>query len=495
MNILTKVKELYNQWEASSVPVPELKTISFGGTGWNGDMGNWVDSSLPGNRYSSWSGRGACGAWRYGDWDFPLYYNSAYMACVGCYLDAFAQAPVCLKEKVGKEKNLIDYEAAPDLIRRLMDMFEEVNDTDDMVSLMDATLLDLIGPGNAYWLIVKDKATEPRELEYIPQYQIKPIRPVDLARNANPADPRILYYEWHKGGAPEKLKPEELVHIRLGKDPDAPHLGLGRGSLLMREIFTDNEATEYSGQVLANMGISPQIFSPAPPPAGMTSTGFDADTIVKMIQQARAGRNRGKTVALDMLLNIHESDNSPEKMALDVIRQYPEARIAAVMRVPAKVAGLLVGEATSTFANVEEAKESFWQDAVIPMMRRIRSQVTRQLIRRSDLYPRSLWFGFDYGEVPALQVDEQARDKNLRENFKYGLIDAAEARTMMGMEAKPEDEGRMYKPNANPAEEDEDPEEAALARMVDGKSYVSPLQRITAELALLEAAENGNGHG
>lgn len=485
---ITAPIKAYQEFEAG-LSLTELKqVISVGGTGMAVPHGNWVIGNTPGHLYSNWTQAYFQGTHlNYADRVGPLWHNTAYRACLGAYQDAFSQAPICIKkmQSDGQKVVLPDHE--------LMELLEWVNEEDDGVTLLDGTLIDYFGPGNAYWLIVADSTStgNPKQLNLLPNQCIKPITPQDLGQPYVLGMPQILYYEYATPSGPIKIPKEEIVHIRLGKNPHAPHMGLGYGDTLLQEIFADNEGTTYQGLVLWNMGIPARILMPK---IFRNESGFDdivkfdAQQVTRIITQATSGDNRFKTVGVDVPLDIHESDTSPEKMALDKIRRYPESRITAVTRVPAQVAGLIVGEDVKTYANYEEARKAYWQDSVLPSMRRIRSQVTRQLIWRNQKYKaRNIWFGFNYDEVPALQIDEQARDTNIRENFKYGLIDAAEGRSQMGLEPKPGDEGRMF--TATPAI---DPEEALIQDMQAGrKEYVSPLTRIAAEIEALDAL---NGH-
>lgn len=487
MSLITKITDAftkpiraYREYEAGL----DLKSWTFGGTGVPFNSGNWVDSDLPGNRYSSWAGTGNCDGLV-----GSLHLNSAYMACLAAYQDAFSQAPVIIKKMVDGAK--VDQPNHP-----LMEMLETVNQSDDSVTLLDGTLADYLTHGNAYWLIISDRAGNPVELQFIPGHSIKPKTARDLGREAKPGDPAILEYEYTPDQKPIRIPIEEIVHLKLGKDPWRPWMGLGRGTVLVREVFADNEVMSIVAEITGNMGISHQIFSPKPPPQGMTSTGFDPDTVIKAIQQARGKGKRGSSIALNMLLDIFESRVTIDEMAPDKIARINESRICAVTRVPSQIAGVMSGDDTKTYSNFPEARQIYWQDAVLPMMRRIRSQVTRQLIWRNEKYKdRKIWFGFNYDEVPALQVDEQLRDKNIRENLKVRVIDYEEARSQMGLDPRPGDKGREYE---NTTPEKEDPEEATLARL--GKAYVNPLARFTEELVEirrreeLEALDSQNGH-
>lgn len=481
MSLTTKIREYfqapiraYHEYEAGSALAEFKHSWTFGGTGVPFNSGDWVNSDRPGNRYSNWAPThgldGIVGA---------MHLNSAYMACLAAYQDAFSQAPVIIK------KMQADGSKTPEPNHPLMELLENINQSDDSVTLLDGTLADYLTHGNAYWLITKMKnGIDPAELEFIPSRLIKPKTARDLGRTPKPGDPAILEYEYTPDQKPIRVPIEEIVHIRRGKDPWCPYMGLGCGTVLMREVFSDNEVMAYTAAILANMGVSPQIFSPKPPPQGMTSTGFDAEAIIKQVQQARTGGKRGSAIALDMLLDVFESSTNPENMALDKIARINESRVCAVTRCPSQVAGLMSGDDVKTYSNYPEARLAFTEDTVLPNMRRIRYQVTRQLIWRNAKYSkdRTIWFGFDYEGMPSLQPDEAADHKDARESYKIGGINRAELRAKLGEKAIKGDENVWY----SPTKPEDDEEEKTLAKMMG-----NPLARITAELVELDKL---NGH-
>lgn len=480
MSLITKIREsfqapirAYQEYEAG-LSIAELKhTISLGGTGWNGNLGNWVDSDRPGNRYSNWAPThgldGIVGS---------MHLNSAYMACLAAYQDAFSQAPVIIK-KMQADGSKVDQ---PN--HELMELLETINQTDDSVTLIDGTLADYLTHGNAYWLIVSDRAGNSAELEFLPGYTIKPKTARDLGREPRKGEPAIVEYEYTPDQKPIRVPVEEIIHIKRGKDPYRPYMGLGCGTVLMREVFSDNEVMSMVAELMLHMGVSHQIFSPKPPPQGMTSTGFNAEMVIKQIQQARGRGKRGSSIALDMLLDIFESKVTVEDMAPDKIARINESRVTAVTRCPSQVAGLMSGDDVKTYSNYEEARKAFTEDTILPNMRRIRSQVTRQLIWRNPKYSkdRTIWFGFDYSGMPALQPDQAADNKDARENYKVGGINRAELRAKLGEKEIKGDENVWY--SGKPGDE-EDPEERTLSKMLN------PLARLTAEL---EELDKLNGH-
>src|SRR6185295_15858246 len=111
---------------------------------------------------------------------------------------------------------------------------------------------------------------------------------------------------------------------------------------------------------------------------------------------------------------------SPEQMNLKALHQIPEARIAAVMRVPPAVAGLSVGlEQTSNYASFREVREMFTEGTLAPEWALVASKFQQQLLPdfSSD---RTLSVEFDLTDVRALQGDENEKYTRLDNAVKTG---------------------------------------------------------------------------
>lgn len=459
---------------------------------WN--SGNWVDSDLPGNIYSSpVSYRSAHIPGQHINYEYlvgPLFANSAYMACLAAYWDAFTEAPMTAMTK-GDDGSLVADPNHP-----LTLLFETLGHSDyDTTTFRDCIIADYIGRGNAYLLPTYDKMGNPLELRYVPNCSMKPVfNPIPT-----PGVSPILYYEYRVGATIERVPVEEVVNLQLGAQEDNIYLGQGRGATLIREIFADNTMGEYGAVVAKNMGILGRIFSPKDKES---MRGFDPQPIVDIMAEQSKGEKRGSDVAISTPLDIFEPTTSPEKMALDKIRQYPESRIAAVMRVPAMVAGLQVGHTQKTYANYAEARSAFWEDSVMPLMARMASQLTNQLLRRSVAYKIGVWAGFDIRQVGALQEDQHKVKATAIAMFDAGLWDAARALIEVGDEPKPEDVGRMSQSSTPQLQEGQVLRSVNSAKSLlleeDDERVANWAARIEGEIAAMEMGKNGkngkNGH-
>ena len=76
-------------------------------------------------------------------------------------------------------------------------------------------------------------------------------------------------------------------------------------------------------------------------------------------------------------------------MNLIELRRLPEERVAAVMGVPAVLAGLGAGLNSATYNNTRELREYFTEQKLVPLWRTVADELTYQLLPEFDLEPDS----------------------------------------------------------------------------------------------------------
>jgi phage portal protein BeeE len=83
-------------------------------------------------------------------------------------------------------------------------------------------------------------------------------------------DPTVFigWYEYTVDGVVYEDRPEDVVHFRHGIDPNNPRKGLSPLASLFREIFTDDEAANFTASLLRNLGVPGVVISPANTTAG-----------------------------------------------------------------------------------------------------------------------------------------------------------------------------------------------------------------------------------
>lgn len=294
--------------------------------------------------------------------------------------------------------------------------------------LMMATVMDFWVNGNAIWLKVRGgPGGAVTELWWVPWSLIKPKWP-------DSGTEFISHYEYKPDGATViKVPIEDVVHFRFGMDPDNIRVGRTPLSSALREVFTDDEAANFSAALVRNMGVPGLVIIP---PEGAIVTDDDAATIKDRAKQTFGGDNRGEPLVMSSTADVKVLSFSPEQMNLRELRKLPEERVTGVMGVPAIVAGLGAGLDRSTFANYGEAREAAYEENIIPTQRIFAATIDTQLLPDfvgEEAAMDGFASDFDITKVRVLQEDQNALWTRAGDAAAKGLITLAEFRTQVGL--------------------------------------------------------------
>lgn len=330
-----------------------------------------------------------------------------------------------------------------------------------------ATTTDWLVDGNAYWLKVRSGFGDVVELWWTPHWMLQPR-----------GDERtfITHYEYLVNGEVLRVDPADVVHFRNGIDPDDPRKGSSPLRSVLREVFTDDEAANFTAQLLRNMGVPGVVVSPkqwdGPPP-----DQAEVNETKSYIKDMFTGDRRGEPLVLGGPTSVEQFGFSPEQLTLKELRRIPEERVTAVLGIPAIVAGLGAGLDRSTFTNMAEAREAAYEAGIIPMQRILAEEIRFQLLAEW-LGGDEIWttfFGFDLSKVRVLQEDLYRQQQRLDLAVRGGWAMVAEARRAAGY-AVDEDRDSIFIRQANTAE----------VRGDDGR--IRPY-------APARGSSNGNGNG
>jgi HK97 family phage portal protein len=362
-------------------------------------------------------------------------------------------------------------EAPPVLFRKLDDGQEEVVRDHPVLRLLQrpnpfysghilwmATLTDWNVDGNAYWLKLRNRTGAVQQLWWTPHWLICP---------KGDEHTFITHYEYRPGGETIDIRPEDVVHFRFGLDSDDPRRGFSPLKSVIREVFTDDEAANFTASLLRNMGVPGLVVSPE----GDSQPSPDDVTAVKAyLRGAFTGDNRGEPIVMSGPTKIAQFGFSPEQLLLRELRRIPEERTCAVLGVPAIVAGMGAGLERSTFTNMGEAREMAYESNIIPSQRLLGADVHFQLVSEfvSD---EELWgwrFGFDLSQVRVLQEDLYRQAQRLDVGVRGGWVRRSEARRAMGLPVLDIDEVYLMQMNLGQVPVDGGP--AMLLSEANGKT-------------------------
>lgn len=351
--------------------------------------------------------------------------NSLIRAAINWVGRTLPEAPVrTVEPDAASDKNVpVKVDALAPLIRRPNPYYSGS-------TLWKAFSLSWIVDGNVYWYKLRNLRGQVFQLWPIPHFMITPRWPV--------GDDKVYisHYDYVVNGRIYKLDPRDVVHFRDGSDPDNTRRGLSPLGALLREVFTDISATNYSAALMKHAGIPPVIISPK---EGTNAANVNLKDLTDMYVRRTAGDERGKPLAAPFGIDVHKLSFDPEEMDLSALHDTPAERVAAVIGIPPIVLGFKVGLDHGTFSNYEQASESAYETYNVPLWRYIDDEVTVQLLPEVDA-DASHSAEHDLSRVRALQDDQDNLFKRWGMAYQYGFAKRSESRSATGMKSKPEDD-------------------------------------------------------
>ena len=352
--------------------------------------------------------------------------SNIVIAVVNWIARTFPEAPVIVTEE------------RPDGIRervlghRMVERIERPNPYYSGVLLWTATVADWALTGNAYWLLQETRRPGDFEIWWAPSWTITPRWPAD--RN----DVFISHYEYRPdaAGPAVEVPLDRIVHFRNGLDPENPRLGKSQLRSLVREIFTDEEASQFTAALMRNLGVPGVIIAPD---ASVKVDEQTAEEIKEKFMERFGGDRRGAPMVMTAPTKVQMISFSPEQLLLKELRRIPEERVSAVFGVAAVVVGLGAGLDRSTFTNFHEAREAAYENNIIPTQRLFAADLETQLLPRFDRTPNR-HVEFDLSRVRVLQPDMDALVERYNRMVLGGWAMVSDARRAVGLPVRPEDD-------------------------------------------------------
>ena len=376
--------------------------------------------------------------------------SDVVMAPVQWMMRTFPEAPIRMRtyDKDGEEEMIVDH--------KLLDLLSNPNESYPSETLWASTILSYAVDGNAYWLKVYSNSGKVVQLWWVPHTLISPVQPWELRDDESQF---INYYRYTVPGRGDYyIDPDGVVHFRFGQDIENPRKGLSPLKSAVREIFSDQEAANWTAALLKNGAVPGLMVAPDPAGGGSGRVGDAALKATKTYLESQfTASNRGRPHVSSMPMKIEQFGFSPEQMDLKVVRRLPEERVSALLGIPAIVAGLGAGLDRSTFANMSEAREMAWESNVIPTQRIFAATLSMQLLRKDFMAKESGTPGrgnkrapteiyFDNSDVRVLQEDENNKVTRLNTGVKGGWIRVSEARREQNLATNEFDEVYLRNP-------------------------------------------------
>lgn len=385
----------------------------------------------------TWSGRYTTygTTFDYADLAGDLHLNAVVMACINWVARAFPEAPLRVMNEVGEDE--------PEEVKRhpLTQLVARPNPYYSGLLLWKGTLASLNLDGNAFWLCFQTPAGIPAQLWYEPHHTI---RPVGVALDSPDIwQEPLSHYEVYRNGRWYRVERENVIHFRDGLDPRNTLKGLSPLASALREIYTDNEAANYTSALMKNMGVPGVVVSPS-----RTEDSIDdPENMAAAFKAKFTGDKRGEPFVAGLPLKVDVLSFTPEAMSLRDLRKIPEERVSALLGVPAIVAGLGAGLDRSTFANMSEAREMAYESNIVPTQRLLAAELDTQLLPQFRR-PGTEYVDFDLSQVRVLQDDQNKLYDRLSRAYDSGWLMRSEARSRTNWPV--EDADKAYKSGGAP---------------------------------------------
>jgi len=306
----------------------------------------------------------------------------------------------------------------------------EPNDYYDGDQLWKATLISYLMDGNAYWLKVRNAFGGVVELWYLPHFLVEPKWPRDGSEF-------ITHYEYRPFGSQMvELPVRDVVHFRYGLDPRNTRKGYAALKPLTREIYTDDEAANFSASILRNMGVPGGMIAPADVTA--LPSQEDVEAMKDYMKSAFTGDRRGDWLVLGTPTKTEQFGFDPNRLMLTNLRDIVEERVCAALGIPAAVVGFGAGlQQTKVGATMKELRRLAWVSCIIPHQTTLGRQVTRQLMPDFQSQQRRFRLSFDTSGVSAFVEEELERARRVALLVEKGVIMVADGQEMLDLQPDP----------------------------------------------------------
>lgn len=323
-------------------------------------------------------------------------------ACVSAITTPISQLQPVLFDKKSPEKVIEDHP--------ILDLFQRPNPMMTGSEFFEAVMLCLLlpatfTPGGQCFILTADDNGEPVDL-------VKGKIPTSLYPfNDNFVKPKKeggVYVGWefiHPAmQTPIFYYPEQVIRIRLF-NPYSWLLGLSPLSSLWASVINDAKASELSDKFLDNNATLGAVLT-----TDKKLTKEQTQTLKALFREQYEGWSKaGKTAFLHSGLQLQQAARSLADLQFVDQRTMNREEIMGVYGVGKTILGLTDTVNRST-AMVE--KEIFWEDTLIPYIKKIWNGLNPQFIRYTG--KRNLRGKFDLSDVEALKKNQEIKIKNAR---------------------------------------------------------------------------------
>ena len=223
----------------------------------------------------------------------------------------------------------------------------------------------------------------------------------------------------------------DVKHFKLWNPLD-DYYGLSPIRAASADIDQHNFAAKHNVNLLMN-GARPSgaiVFRPRDE-AGMSVQLTESQRQQLMTDlelRFQGSDNAGRAMLLEGDFDWKEMGLSPKDMDFLQLKNMSARDIAMCFGVPSQLVGI---PDSQTYSNVQEARLALYEETIIPLMKRVESDLNEYL---SPLYGENIRIVYDYDSIPAMAERRKRLYENVTIAVREGIISRNEARERLGME-------------------------------------------------------------
>lgn len=306
-----------------------------------------------------------------------------------------------------------------------LDLLREPNPKQNGNDLIRLWTYHQIFDGNSYWQKIRNGNGIPT--------QLWPMRP-DLTDPMINNDNQLTSYRYNLASKYVAYEPDDdengvkfvpsdrIIHTQ-NNDVMHEHRGMPRILPAMREVISDNEATDFVTSMIQNSAMPGVVLTTNEPHP-------DRDAVREIqenFSEKYGQENRGKPAVIGDAMGVQDISHTFREMEFPELRRITETRICQVNLVPPIVADTHIGHENTSYANFKEANLKFHQQGMNYWWQKLEDSLNKGL---APEYGSNIRFKVDPSSIEGLY--ETPKEERLIKQFKNSVITANELREQLG---------------------------------------------------------------
>ena len=311
----------------------------------------------------------------------------------------------------------------------ILDLLDRPSPTKGYVELFESLYSFLLLSGNSYLISTGNDGSPPQEMYCLRPDRVKIIpgqMSLPLGYQYTVNGKVVTEYEVNQSTGASPVKHFKLFH------PKHDHLGLSPLVSAATNLDSHNLTNRHNVALLQN-GARPSgavIFKPKDESGSSVqlSDSQRAQIISDMESRFSGSSNAGRPMLLEGDFTFQQMGLSPKDMDFSVLKKMSAIDIALCFGVPAQLVGIPDAQ---TYNNMPEARLALYEETIIPILRRIQSDLNEWL---TPQFADDLKLEYDIDSIPAMAESRKRVFESVVQGVNAGILTRNEARAKLGID-------------------------------------------------------------